>query len=80
MRNPKSSGQEKNDHAKALKTIRAGGRPAVMRFVYKARDRYRSGGEKDLRVWIAGALSDLPEDDKAEMLAMLLGTVFDAEK
>ena len=69
-----------SSQAKTLKIIRAGGKPAVVRFIYSAQDRYVSGGEKELRAWLAVALDELPPKDRAEMIAMLLGAAFDAEK
>ena len=69
-----------SSRAKTLKTIRAGGRPAVVSFIRSAYDRYASGGEGGLRTWLAVALAELPEEDKSELVAMLLGQVFDAEQ
>jgi hypothetical protein len=88
LRRPASHGAQgarsltkrKSNQVKTLKIIRGGGKPAVVRFIYSAQDRYTSGGEKELRAWLAVALDELPQKDRAEMIAMLLGAAFDAEK
>jgi hypothetical protein len=69
-----------SSQAKALKIIQAGGRPAVVGFLHGAHDQYASGGEAGLRAWLAVALAELPPEDIAELVAMLLGATFDAEK
>ena len=66
--------------AKALTIIQKGGKPAVVRFIRTAQDRFASGGEKELRAWIAVALDELEREDRAEIVAMLLGAVFDTSK
>jgi hypothetical protein len=72
--------KQTSSRTKTLKTIRAGGRPAVVSFLRSAYDRYASGGEGGLRTWPAVALAELPEEDQSELVAMLLGQVFDAEQ
>ena len=72
--------KKKLGEAKALTIIQEGGRPAVVRFIRTATDRYTSGGEKELRAWIAVALDELEREDRAEIFAMLLGAVFDTSK
>ena len=68
---------QKPGEARALRTIRDGGKPAVARFIKTAQDRHAAGGEDELRTWIATALDELTPEDRAEMIAMLLGALFE---
>ena len=52
---------------------------AVAEFVQVAEKRYRSGGDRELRSWLATALNDLLQyNDRVELMAILLGHAFDS--
>ena len=54
---------------------------AVAEFVQVAEKRYRSGGEQELRSWLATALNELLQhNDRVELMAILLGHAFDTSQ
>jgi hypothetical protein len=52
----------------------------VAEFVQVAEKRYRSGGERQLRSWLATALNELQHNDRVELMAILLGHAFDTSQ
>lgn len=53
---------------------------AVAEFVQVAEKKYRSGGEQELRSWLATALNELQHNDRVELMAILLGHAFDTSQ